>query len=79
MTKTSKFQFGKAFEELEKITEAFENDQLDLDEGLEKFERGLALANQLKAKLREVEQKVEVIKKKFSSDAQGVDLDEDHL
>ena len=76
MTKSSKFQFGKAFEELEKMTEAFENDHLDLDESLEKFERGLVLANQLKAKLREVEQRVEVIKKKFSTGATPPDVDE---
>lgn len=77
MTKSSKFQFGKAFEELEKITEAFEHDQMDLDESLERFERGLELANQLKAKLREVEHKVEVIKKKFAADETPPDLDEE--
>jgi exodeoxyribonuclease VII small subunit len=66
---TKKLNFSKAFEELEGITEWFEGeDQLDLDEGLKKFERGLELASTLKAKLGEVENKVETIKQKFDAD-----------
>ena len=57
--------FTKAFEELEAITEWFERDGADLDEGLKKFERGLELAKLCKEKLSEVENKVESIKKKF--------------
>ncbi len=63
-----KFNFTKAFQELEKIVQSFESEQSDLDEGLQKFERGLALAKQLKAKLQDVEQKIETIKQKFDSD-----------
>ena len=57
--------FAKAFEELETITEWFEREGADLDEGLKKFERGLELAKFCKEKLSEVENKVETIKKKF--------------
>ncbi len=57
--------FAKAFEELEAITEWFEQDGADLDEGLKKFERGLELAKLCKEKLAEVENQVEMIKKKF--------------
>ncbi len=63
-----KFNFEKAFLELEQITDAFEREELDLDEGLKKFERGLELASALKNKLKEVENKVEVIKKKFKDE-----------
>lgn len=60
--------FAKQFEELEEITKWFDsNDQADLDIGLKKFERGLELADGLKKKLNEVENKVEQIKLKFSA------------
>lgn len=63
-----KINFTKAFEELEGITEWFDSeDQLDLDEGLKKFERGLELAGDLKKKLSEVENKVQEIKAKFEN------------
>lgn len=59
-----KFNFGKAFGELEDITAWFEREGVDLDEGLKKFERGLELAKKLKSRLAEVEHKVVEIKKK---------------
>lgn len=58
--------FAEAFKELEEITEWFETSEVDLDEGLKKFERGLELAGQLKKKLAEVENTVVTLKKKFS-------------
>lgn len=66
MPKKSEANFAKAFEELESITEWFEKGEVDLDEGLQKFERGLELAKLCKDKLSEVENKVETIKKKFA-------------
>lgn len=59
--------FAKAFQELEAITEWFERDEADLDEGLKKFERGLELAAACKEKLAEVENKVREIKAKYES------------
>ncbi|TAK03897.1 exodeoxyribonuclease VII small subunit [Patescibacteria group bacterium] len=59
--------FAKAFQELEAITEWFERDEADLDEGLKKFERGLELAAACKEKLSEVENKVREIKAKYES------------
>lgn len=67
--------FGEAFSELEKITEDLESDTLDLDKAVEKFERGLSLSQQLKARLRSVEQRVEKIKQKFDS-AHSPDVDD---
>lgn len=63
---TKKPNFSAAFAELEAITEWFEKGDVDLDEGLKKFERGLELAQVCKAKLAEVENKVIELKKKFS-------------
>ena len=65
MVAKKEINFAKSFEELEAITEWFERDGADLDEGLKKFERGLELAKLCKEKLSEVENKVETIKKKF--------------
>ncbi len=65
--KNKKQSFQSAFEELEKITAAFEAGDIDLDKGLKEFERGLELAAFLKKQLAEVGNRVEVIKKKFSN------------
>ena len=59
------FVFKEALEELEEITLWFESPEVDLDRGLEKFERGMELAAQLKKHLTEVENKVEKIKLRF--------------
>ena len=67
---TKKPTFAEAFAELETITEWFETGDIDLDEGLKKFERGLELAQLCKAKLAEVEVKVVELKKKFGDDNQ---------
>lgn len=67
MPAKKKQSFAKMFEELEEITKWFDSEeQIDLDLGLKKFERGLALANDLKKRLADVENSVEEIKKKFS-------------
>lgn len=64
--KKKPLSFKDAFEELEKITTSFESGEIDVDEGLKKFERGLELAEFLKKRLAEVGNRVEVIKKKFA-------------
>lgn len=71
MPQKSSRQIGKLFEELEKITGELDGDSVDLDEALEKFERGLEIAAELKNRLREVEQKVEKIKQKFADGDAG--------
>ena len=67
--------FAEAFKELEELTEWFETEEVDLDEGLQKFERGLELSQICKKKLQEVENKVTTLKKKFGDGA----ADEDDL
>ena len=58
--------FAQGFQELEEIAKWFDGEeQLDLDDGLKKFERALELASELKHKLAEVENQVEEIKQKF--------------
>lgn len=55
------------FEALEKIVAQFEQGQLDVEDGLEKFEQGLQLATDLKKQLSSVEVKIEIMKKKYKS------------
>ena len=69
MPKQQKINFGESFSELEKIVQWFENEDVDLEEGLKKFERGLELAGKLKARLKEVEAKVTEIKTKFTDES----------
>jgi exodeoxyribonuclease VII small subunit len=62
-----KFQFDEAMKELEAITAWFESTDVNLDQGLVKFERGMELAAQLKEHLASVENRVEKIKAKFTA------------
>ena len=73
-----KANFAEAFKELEDIVQWFEASEVDLEEGLKKFERGLELAKKCRSRLAEVENKVTQIKEKFSDFADGGDApDED--
>lgn len=57
--------FTKGFEELEKIVTDLESRELDLEKDLPQVERGLELAQKLKARLQEIDNKVITIEKKF--------------
>lgn len=63
------FDFTKGYEELEKIVAEFESRELDLEQDLPRFERGLWLAAQLQKRLKTIENKVQEIEKKFSLDS----------
>lgn len=56
--------FGQSFQELEEIAHWFEQGEPDLEKGLEKFERAMELAKELKAKLSEAENKIKEIRMK---------------
>lgn len=66
-TPKKQLSFGQTFSQLERLTEELESETIDLDEAIAKFERGLQLAQQLKAKLRSVEQRVEKIRERFDA------------
>ncbi|MBI4090291.1 MAG: exodeoxyribonuclease VII small subunit [Candidatus Kerfeldbacteria bacterium] len=68
--------FSEAMAELEKITTELEGETLDLDQTIAKFERGLELSQQLKLKLKNVEQRVEKIRKKFDAAEPPAELDD---
>lgn len=62
---SQEFNFKKALEELKKINEEFDREDIDLDQALEKFKRGLSLAKKCKQRLKEIENEVIKIKEKF--------------
>lgn len=70
--------FTSKLKELEEITKWFEAEDLDLDEALVKFERGMALVTELKEHLGKVQNQVEKIKQKFnaSGNAEVVEQEE---
>jgi len=53
--------FKQASEELEGILRQLESNQLELEESLEKYERGVVLMRTLQTKLTEAQQKIEVL------------------
>jgi exodeoxyribonuclease VII small subunit len=61
------FNFKEALEELKKINEEFDSEEIEIDIALEKFKYGLELAKKCKEKLLEVENEVIKIKEKFSA------------
>jgi len=61
-----KFNFTKAYQEVEEINNWFQEEDIDLDEALEKFQRGMDLIRKCKERLKDAENKFEEIKKKYS-------------
>jgi exodeoxyribonuclease VII small subunit len=54
-------EFEKSFQQLEKIVQRLEAEELPLDEALRLFEEGIGLSRFCHQKLEEVEKKIEVI------------------
>lgn len=57
MAETPKFEEG--LEQLEKLAEELEGGELDLDEALKRFEKGVKLSKQLNQSLEEATRRVE--------------------
>jgi exodeoxyribonuclease VII small subunit len=66
MTDNNNFDFAKALMELEEINRWFQDEEIDLDLGLEKLKRGKALIDQCQGRLGEVENEFVKIKETFS-------------
>jgi exodeoxyribonuclease VII small subunit len=58
-----KFNFSKSYADLQKIVEWFEKDEVDLEEGIKKFEDGLVIVKELKEYLNKMENKIKDLKK----------------
>lgn len=53
--------FGEALKELESIVAALESGQLELEDSLSRYERGVALLRALQSRLAEAQQRVTVL------------------
>jgi exodeoxyribonuclease VII small subunit len=63
MTMDKKFNFSKSYQELQKIVEWFEKTEVDLEEGIAKFEEGTKIVKDLKEYLEKMENKIKELKK----------------
>ena len=72
-----KFNFTKAYQEVEGINDWFQKEDIDLDEALEKFQRGMDLIKKCKERLKDAENKFEEIKKKYSAEKENRGGEED--
>lgn len=63
MATDKKFNFAKSYQELQKIVEWFEKEDVDLEEGIAKFEDGSKLVSDLKNYLEKMENKIKELKK----------------
>ncbi len=60
-TELDKMTFKQASEELEAIVRELEGNQLELEESLIRYERGVALLRMLQSRLQDAQQKVSVL------------------
>jgi len=65
--------FGEALAELEAIVGQLESGQLELEESLDKYERGVGLLKALQARLTEAQQKVTMLIGELEADAADAD------
>lgn len=76
MTKDEKFDFNQTIKELEEINRWFQSEEINLDEGLAKFRRGLALIKKCRERLKKVENELVEIKKEFTEEKKQEELEE---
>jgi exodeoxyribonuclease VII small subunit len=60
-TRARSNEFEKAFQQLEKIVQRLEAEELPLDESLQLFEEGIRLSRFCHQRLEDVEKKIELI------------------
>lgn len=59
--KTENLSFEQSMQELEGIVSQMEQGELSLEDALQSFERGIALARHSQQKLKQAEQKVQIL------------------
>jgi exodeoxyribonuclease VII small subunit len=68
--------FKEAIEELEKITDSLESGELELEQSLALFERGVELIKYCQDKLDSAQAKVELLVESLEGEIRGVPLEE---
>lgn len=64
-TTKAKFNFAQSFDRLTTIVDSLESGEVDLDQALKQYEEGLKIVQDAKKKLKEVGNKVNVIREKY--------------
>jgi exodeoxyribonuclease VII small subunit len=72
---TKKFDFTQSVNKLEEINTWFQNEDIDLDEGLYKLKAGKELIKKCRTRLKEVENEFIKIKKEFVEEAQEQEVE----
>lgn len=62
------FNFGESMKKIEEINEWFENEDLDLEEALNKLKEGKTLIKSCKSRLEEIENEFNELKIDFSEE-----------
>jgi exodeoxyribonuclease VII small subunit len=68
-------RFSDALAELESIVSALESGQLELEESIGRYERGVALLRACQARLAEAEQRVTMLMGEIESESPSEDAD----
>lgn len=74
-TTPEEMTFGAALGELERIVRELEGGQLELEEGLARYERGVALLRSCQEKLAQARQRVTMLIGELEDDACGASED----
>lgn len=64
----SEFDFGATIAELEKIAQLLESGEVNLDQAIDRYERGIELAKQLKQYLKKAENKINTLQINFEKE-----------
>lgn len=70
MTSSEDMAFGEALAELEAIVGALESGQLDLEDSMSRYERGVALLRSLQTKLGDAQQRVTMLLGELESETE---------
>jgi exodeoxyribonuclease VII small subunit len=76
LAKESEPTFKEAIEELEKITDSLEGGELELEESLKLFERGVTLIKYCQDKLDSAQSRVELLVDSLEGEIQSTPLSE---
>ncbi len=63
MVTDKKFNFAKSYQELQKIVEWFGKEEINLEDGIKKFEAGSKIVKDLKGYLDKMENKIKELKR----------------
>ncbi len=65
MSKSENQTVTEKLADLEKLTKYFEQEEIDIDEGIKKFEDGMKIVGEIRGKLKSYELKIREIKDKY--------------